>query len=118
MLRGFASSLLLAVIIAGSSCSVAEIEEPLIFSPDSFVLEGSTWKLTDCPHIPYLIINGQTEPGATLWIDDGKVEIADDGTFNAVVKLRREGMNEIVLLAQDNAGNEVTLRRSTFVEVY
>ncbi len=65
-----------------------------------------------------VVINGETEPGAMLWIDDNKVELFGDGSFNAVVRLRREGKNEVVLVAQDNAGNETTVRRTAFVEIY
>jgi hypothetical protein len=65
-----------------------------------------------------VIINGQTEPGATLWVDSAKVDVYEDGSFNTVVKLRREGQNELVLVAQDTAGNESTLRRTAFVELY
>jgi hypothetical protein len=65
-----------------------------------------------------VIINGQTEPGATLWVDNAKVDVYEDGSFNTVVKLRREGQNELTLVAQDTAGNEATLVRAAFVELY
>jgi len=63
-----------------------------------------------------VIINGKTEPGATLWVDNSKVEVFDDGTFNAVVRLRREGVNDLAIVAQDNAGNRSELRRSAYLE--
>jgi hypothetical protein len=65
-----------------------------------------------------VVINGETEPGATLWVDDMKVDVYDDGSFNAVVRLRREGVNEVLLVAQDTAGNETTLKRTAFVELF
>jgi len=65
-----------------------------------------------------IVINGATEPGATLWIDSNKIDVYRDGSFNAVVRLRREGLNEVLLVAQDNAGNETKMTRSAFVEVY
>lgn len=65
-----------------------------------------------------VVINGETEPGATLWVDSNKIDVYSDGSFNAVVRLRREGMNEVLLVAQDNAGNETKLTRTAFVEVY
>ena len=65
-----------------------------------------------------VVVNGQTEPGATVWIDDDRVDVYDDGTFNAVVRLRRDGHNEIVVVAQDNAGNESTERRTAYLEYY
>ena len=65
-----------------------------------------------------VIINGATEPDATLWIDNNKVDVYEDGSFNAVVKLRREGLNDLLIVAQDPAGNESTLTRQAYVEVF
>jgi len=65
-----------------------------------------------------VIVNGRTEPGSTLWIDNEKTDVDDDGTFYAVVRLRKEGLNEIRFVAQDTAGNETELVRSTYVEMY
>jgi len=65
-----------------------------------------------------VIVNGRTEPGATLWVDNEKVDVADDGRFYSVVRLRREGLNRIRFVAQDTAGNESELQKSTFVETY
>jgi hypothetical protein len=65
-----------------------------------------------------VIVNGRTEPDATLWIDNNKVDVDEDGTFNAVVKLRKEGLNELLIVAQDAAGNEETVTRQAYVEVY
>jgi len=65
-----------------------------------------------------VIINGDTEPDAKLWIDNNKVDVFEDGTFNAVVKLRREGLNQLLIVAQDPAGNETSLTRKAYVEVF
>jgi len=65
-----------------------------------------------------VIVNGRTEPGATLWIDNEKIDVYDDGTFYAVVRLRKEGLNEIRFVSQDAGGNETEVMRSTFVEMY
>ncbi len=67
---------------------------------------------------PMLIINGKTEPGALLWIDNEKVDVYDDGTFYAVIRLKKEGVNELHLLAQDAAGNESRLTHRAYVETY
>ena len=77
--------LLLAVIIVGSSCTVIE-EEAIQFSPESFSLEGSMWALKDCPHDPFLIINGYNDCDylANLEFQDGMVYITYDGTDRAV----------------------------------
>jgi len=65
-----------------------------------------------------VIVNGRTEPGATLWIDTEKIDVSDDGTFYAVVPLRKEGLNEVRFVSQDTAGNETELVRSTYVETF
>jgi len=65
-----------------------------------------------------VIINGATEPGATLWVDNQKIDLYENGSFNAVVRLRTEGANDVRIVAQDTAGNETVVTRSAFVEVY
>jgi len=65
-----------------------------------------------------VIINGSTDPDAKLWIDNNKVEVYEDGSFNAVVKLRREGVNQLLIVAQDPSGNESSLSRKAYVEVF
>jgi hypothetical protein len=67
---------------------------------------------------PMLIINGKTEPGALLWIDGEKVDVYDDGSFYAVVRLRKEGVNEVVFEAQDAAGNKARVTKRALVESY
>jgi hypothetical protein len=67
---------------------------------------------------PMLILNGRTEPGATLWVDNEKVEVTDDGTFYAVIRLRKEGVNDVALVAQDAAGNVRKLTHRAYVDPY
>ncbi|HEX4825215.1 MAG TPA: FecR domain-containing protein [Candidatus Polarisedimenticolaceae bacterium] len=67
---------------------------------------------------PMLILNGRTEPGALLWVDNEKVEVTDDGTFYAVIRLRKEGVNEVVLMAQDAAGNVRKITHKAYVDPY
>ena len=67
---------------------------------------------------PMLILNGRTEPGALLWVDNEKVDVSDDGLFYAVVRLRKEGVNEIAIVAQDAAGNVSKLTHKAYVEPY
>ena len=65
-----------------------------------------------------VIVNGRTEPGASLWVDNERIDVYDDGTFYAVVRLRKEGLNDLRFVAQDTAGNETELRRQTYLEIY
>ena len=44
--------------------------------------------------------------------------LAPDGRFYAVVRLRKEGMNELRIRAQDTAGNETQLTRVAYVEMF
>ena len=67
---------------------------------------------------PMLIVNGRTEPGAVLWIENEKTDVYDDGRFYAVVRLRKEGWNEIEFLAQDASGNETRRVHKAYVETY
>ena len=65
-----------------------------------------------------VIINGRTEPGAALSIDGQKVDVYDDGAFTAVVRMKRDGQNQVDIVAQDAAGNTTRMRRSVYVESY
>lgn len=65
-----------------------------------------------------VIINGKTEPGAVLWVDNEKVDAYEDGTFYAVVRLRKEGENVVTFVAQDAAGNTTQVTRKAYFESY
>ena len=65
-----------------------------------------------------LIINGRTEPGSMLSVEGQAVDVYDDGTFTAVIRMKHEGKNDVAIVAQDAAGNETRLRKSVFVESY
>ncbi len=65
-----------------------------------------------------VVVRGRTEPGASLWINTEKVEVAKDGSFSSVIRLKREGSNRVRFVAQDAAGNETKVDRSTVVESF
>lgn len=67
---------------------------------------------------PMLILNGKTEPGALLWVDNEKVNVSDSGAFYAVIRLRKEGVNDVVLQAQDASGNVRKLTHRAYVDPY
>jgi FecR protein len=67
---------------------------------------------------PMLILNGKTEPGALLWVDNEKVDVTDDGSFYAVIRLRKEGVNDVLLQAQDASGNVRKLTHRAYVDPY
>ena len=58
------------------------------------------------------------ERPTSLWIDNEKIDVYEDGTFYAVIRLRKEGENVVEFLAQDPAGNEQRVRRRAYVETY
>ena len=65
-----------------------------------------------------LIINGRTEPGAQVWIDNDKVDVSDDGTFYTVLRLRQEGINQLRIVAQDAVGNQEVKTHQAYVETF
>jgi hypothetical protein len=65
-----------------------------------------------------VIINGKTEPGALLTIDGKKIDVYDDGTFTAVVRMKQEGYNDLRIVAQDSAGNTSRTRKRVYVEAF
>jgi hypothetical protein len=67
---------------------------------------------------PMLILNGRTESGAHLWVDNEKVDVTDDGSFYAVIRLRKEGVNDVLLLAQDASGNAQKKIHRAYVDPY
>lgn len=65
-----------------------------------------------------VIINGRTEPGATLIVDGQPVDVYDDGSFNAVIRIKRDGMSSVDIVAQDPAGNTTRMSRTVFVDTF
>jgi len=63
------------------------------------------------------LIQGITEPGASVTINGEPVTVAGDGTFKKAVAVNREGKNVIVIRATDPSGNSTEHRETVFVEV-
>jgi len=55
---------------------------------------------------------GLTEPGATVLVDGVPAVVAGDGSFTATADLTSEGVNAIVVVALDAAGNSASLVRT------
>jgi hypothetical protein len=64
------------------------------------------------------ILEGETEPSATLTINGEKVELDAEGGFRKTVEIFIEGWNDIVVVAVDPSGNLSEHRERVFVEVY
>lgn len=93
--------------VSGQSVRDSQDDTPPPLEITDFLLSG-----------PLVIVNGVTEPGAGLWIDNEKIDVYEDGSFYAVVRLRKEGENTVEFLAQDAAGNENVVKRRAYVETY
>jgi hypothetical protein len=65
-----------------------------------------------------VIVRGKTEPGAQLSVDGAKIDVSDDGTFTAVIPLRKTGHHTLVFIAQDIAGNATRVERVAEVDTY
>jgi Glucodextranase, domain B/FecR protein len=69
--------------------------------------EPPVLKITDVePYIPFLNIKGQTEINATVTINGEPVDVNSEGKFDYFYRLRQAGKNEIIIVAEDQAGNK------------
>ena len=59
-----------------------------------------------------LLVEGVTDPDATVWLNNWfqSLDVSDEGSFSVVYPLQ-EGVNEIELVAVDDAGNQASLVR-------
>lgn len=57
----------------------------------------------------YYMIEGQVEPGATVFVNDEEVDVGADGAFKKLVSFTQIGWNTVVIKAVDPAGNETVL---------
>jgi Glucodextranase, domain B len=65
----------------------------------------------------FFLVQGTTEPGASVTINGEPVNVAGDGTFRKAVVFNQAGWNTIVVRAVDAAGNTSEHRESVYVEV-
>ncbi len=64
------------------------------------------------------IVEGTTEPGATVTINGEPVDVDAGGHFRKAIEVLSDGWNELVVAAVDPAGNRTERRQRVFVEVY
>jgi hypothetical protein len=64
----------------------------------------------------YYTIAGNTEPGATVFINDEEVDVESSGAFQKLIALDKIGPNSIVIKAVDAAGNQTVQSQSVIVE--
>ncbi|MBP1642689.1 MAG: Fibronectin, type [Acidobacteria bacterium] len=63
------------------------------------------------------IVNGRTEPGATVTVNGEGATVAANGTFAKTVLVQGDGWSFLELAASDPSGNTRRLRHRIFVEV-
>lgn len=64
----------------------------------------------------FYIIEGTTEPGATVFINDEEVDVESNGHFKKLVSFNKVGPNAVVVKAVDPAGNPTIQSQTVLVE--
>jgi hypothetical protein len=93
--------------VSGASDRARDDRTPPVLQVSEFLPSG---------HL--VIINGKTEPGTMLTVEGQSIDVDDDGTFTAVVRMKHEGKNDLEIVAQDTSGNETRMHKSVFVEAF
>ena len=65
---------------------------------------------------PFFMIEGTTEPGATVFINDEEVDVESNGHFKKLVSFNKVGPNAVVVKAVDPAGNQQVKSETVLVE--
>lgn len=65
---------------------------------------------------PYYTIAGQTEPGATVFVNDEEVDVSSTGAFQKLIAFAKIGQNVVVIKAVDPAGNQKVESQNVIVE--
>lgn len=65
---------------------------------------------------PFFMIEGTTEPGATVFINEEEVDVESNGHFKKLVSFNKTGANAVVVKAIDAAGNQTVKSETVFVE--
>ena len=64
----------------------------------------------------FYIIEGQTEPGATVFVNDEEADVETSGHFKKLVSFNKVGQNTVVVKAVDAAGNQTVKSQVVLVE--
>lgn len=65
---------------------------------------------------PFFMIEGTTEPGSTVFINEEEVDVESNGHFKKLVSFSKTGSNSVVVKAIDAAGNQTVKSETVFVE--
>ncbi len=64
----------------------------------------------------FYIIEGTTEPGATVFVNDEEADVETSGHFKKLVSFNKVGQNTVVVKAVDAAGNQRVQSQTVLVE--
>ncbi len=64
------------------------------------------------------IVQGKTEPGALVTVNNQVVEVEDDGSFSAIITLYQAGKNRVEIIARDASDNETVAEKWVFIKIY
>jgi len=64
----------------------------------------------------FYIIEGQTEPGATVFVNDEEADVETNGHFKKLVSFNKVGQNTVIVKAVDAAGNPTVKSQVVLVE--
>lgn len=64
----------------------------------------------------FYLIEGQAEPGASVFVNDQEVEVSSDGAFRKLISFGKVGYNDVIVKAVDPAGNQTVKRERVLVE--
>ena len=90
---------------AGTTAVTADREPPKLQLNKPYSIGG-----------PFFMIEGTTEPGATVFINDEEVDVESNGHFKKLVSFNKTGANAVVVKAIDPAGNQTVKSETVFVE--
>ena len=65
----------------------------------------------------FVLVQGVTEPGATVTVNGEPAEVSGDGTFKKTVVIHQEGRNILTIRSTDPAGNSSERVETVFMEV-
>ncbi len=89
----------------GSATSSADSTAPVLQLSKPYSIGG-----------PFFMIEGTTEPGATVFINDEEVDVESSGHFKKLVSFNKVGPNSVVVKAVDPAGNQAVKSETVLVE--
>jgi hypothetical protein len=61
-------------------------------------------------------VSGRTESNASLYVNEQKEEVFEDGSFRALIDFKQAGLQEIYLEVYDSAGNVTTKRKAVRIQ--